>query len=351
MKRSFKKNLTKVLAVTLASTMLLAGCGQGGKFAEVNGETISKEEYEKFLNYQYANVELRYGKEMLDQELSPGKTGRDIIKEQMKKEIPNKKALLQFAEEKKIEVKDSEVDEQLKLIKENFKEDEFNEFLKSAKVDEKGFKEIFKEEMILDKLRTKLMEENAPSEEEIKKYYEENKEQLETVRAKHILVETEEEAREISDKIKAGEKFEDFVERSKDEGSKQSGGSVGEFPKTGMMVQEFADAAFALEPGEVSEPVKTEFGYHVIELEEKHIGLDALKEKIKQRIETEKATQLMDKKVEEAKIEVFEQEEEKKEEKKDDTKSDDKKEDTKEEKTDENKADESKETDTKEENK
>ncbi len=329
MKRSIKKSLTKALAVALASSMLLVGCGSGEKFAEVNGESISKAEYEKFLNFTYANVEMRYGKEMLDQEFSPGKTGRDMIKEQLQKELPNKKVLLQFAEEKKVKVEDKAVDEELKKIKENFKDDEFKKFLETAKIDEKGFKEILKEDMTVDALRKKLMEENAVKEEDIKKYYEEHKAELETVRAKHILFETEEEAREVSDKIKAGEKFEDFVELSKDEGSKQGGGSVGEFPKEGMMVKEFSEAAFALEPGEVSEPVKSEFGYHIIELEEKNIGYDKVKEKIKERLETEKVTEILDKKVEDAKIEILMKEEEKKEEKKDDSKSDDKKEETK----------------------
>lgn len=91
----------------------------------------------------------------------------------------------------------------------------------------------------------------------------------EEVRARHILVEAEEEARAVLARLDAGESFEDLAsELSQDPGSARRGGDLGYFTQ-GRMVAPFADAAFALEPGEVSEPVETQFGWHVIKLEDR----------------------------------------------------------------------------------
>ncbi|GHA26729.1 peptidylprolyl isomerase [Devosia pacifica] len=87
------------------------------------------------------------------------------------------------------------------------------------------------------------------------------------VRARHILVETEEEAQAIIDELNNGADFAELAqERSLDPGS-ANGGDLGFFSR-GMMVPEFEEAAFSLEEGEVSEPVQSQFGWHVIKLEE-----------------------------------------------------------------------------------
>lgn len=89
------------------------------------------------------------------------------------------------------------------------------------------------------------------------------------IRARHILVETEDQAKAAIKRIKAGEDFAKLAtELSKDPGSGQQGGDLGFFTKD-RMVPEFANAAFALEIGKVSEPVKSQFGYHIIKVEEK----------------------------------------------------------------------------------
>lgn len=89
------------------------------------------------------------------------------------------------------------------------------------------------------------------------------------VRARHILVESEEEAKKAAERVKGGEDFAKVAgELSKDPGSKSDGGDLGFFTKD-RMVEPFAEAAFKLEPGQVSEPVKTQFGWHVIKVEEK----------------------------------------------------------------------------------
>jgi peptidyl-prolyl cis-trans isomerase C len=89
------------------------------------------------------------------------------------------------------------------------------------------------------------------------------------IRARHILVETEDQAKAAIKRLKAGEDFAKLAtELSKDPGSGQQGGDLGFFTKE-RMVPEFANAAFALEIGKVSDPVKSQFGYHVIKVEEK----------------------------------------------------------------------------------
>lgn len=91
------------------------------------------------------------------------------------------------------------------------------------------------------------------------------------VDARHILVESEEKANEVFDKINKGEDFAKLAaEYSSDPGSKADGGKLGYFTK-GMMVKEFEDAAFALKKGEVSKPVKSKFGWHVIKVEDRRV--------------------------------------------------------------------------------
>jgi peptidyl-prolyl cis-trans isomerase C len=89
------------------------------------------------------------------------------------------------------------------------------------------------------------------------------------VRARHILVDSEDDAKKAYQRVKGGEDFAKVAgEVSKDPGSKTDGGDLGFFTKD-RMVEVFADTAFKLDPGQISEPVKSQFGWHVIKVEEK----------------------------------------------------------------------------------
>ena len=88
------------------------------------------------------------------------------------------------------------------------------------------------------------------------------------VRASHILVSTQEEASHIVKELKAGKDFGDLARKYSSCPSGRSGGDLGFFGK-GQMVKEFEDAAFGMKPGEVSAPVKTQFGFHIIKVTEK----------------------------------------------------------------------------------
>jgi foldase protein PrsA len=116
------------------------------------------------------------------------------------------------------------------------------------------------------------------TDEELKTYFDENKDSLgeaEQVKASHILVEDEETAKEIKQKLGDGADFAELAkEYSTDEGSKENGGELGFFPR-GTMVTEFEDVAFSLPINEISEPVKSDYGYHIIKVEEKKEAKEA----------------------------------------------------------------------------
>ena len=105
-----------------------------------------------------------------------------------------------------------------------------------------------------------------------KAYYEDQVKAMkpeEEVQARHILVDTEEKAKEIADKLAKGGDFAALAkENSKDPGSKDDGGLLGFFGR-GQMVPQFEEAAFRLKKGEVSPPVKSQFGFHLIKVEDR----------------------------------------------------------------------------------
>lgn len=116
----------------------------------------------------------------------------------------------------------------------------------------------------------KLMDEvEGATEEEIKEYYDAHASLFaspEQATANHILVDTEEEAKRIAKEIKDGLDFKEAAKKYSNCPSKGQGGSLGSFSR-GQMVPEFENAAFSMTPGTISEPVKTQFGYHLIQLE------------------------------------------------------------------------------------
>ena len=130
-----------------------------------------------------------------------------------------------------------------------------------------------KEELLIEFAAEKAIAGITVTDEELTKYYEENKENFNTgatVNASHILVATEDEAKDVLSKIKGGEmSFEDAARKYSSCPSKENGGCHGEFSR-GQMVPEFDEAVFAMAEGEITEsPVKTQFGYHLIKLNSK----------------------------------------------------------------------------------
>lgn len=194
--------------------------------AEVNGKAITEADVELLLrNF------LNSGNTTFD-----SKEGRD----QLLEELINQELLYADAVEKKLDTEKEYLDE-LEVSKANL--------LKQYAV-------------------RKILTSINVTDEEIKDYYENNKEQFvepATVQASHILVKEEDEINKVKKEIEEGLSFEEAAKKYSTCPSNARGGDLGQFGK-GQMVPEFEDAAFKMNIGEVSEPVKTQFGYHLIKV-------------------------------------------------------------------------------------
>ena len=120
----------------------------------------------------------------------------------------------------------------------------------------------------------------------------------EEIRARHILVSSEDDAKAVKAEIEAGKPFEVAALEKSQDGSAQNGGDLGYFHR-GMMVKPFEDAAFALKVGEMSDPVETQFGWHIIKLEDKRMSspppLAQIRPQIQQQLMVDAFTAEMDK--------------------------------------------------------
>jgi peptidyl-prolyl cis-trans isomerase C len=147
---------------------------------------------------------------------------------------------------------------------------------------------FYRQRILIDALVAKVSK-DAVTDDAIKKTYDEQVVQKmpvqDEVHARHILVATEDDANKVEARLKAGEDFAKIAkEVSKDQGSADQGGDLGWFTKDRMQ-KDFAEAAFAMKPGETSQPVKTNFGYHVINVEDRRRQQPpALDDQMKQKI-------------------------------------------------------------------
>jgi peptidyl-prolyl cis-trans isomerase C len=140
----------------------------------------------------------------------------------------------------------------------------------SNSADVKTQLEMARESIIIRALVNDYVNKHPVSDAEIKAEYDKFKATAgdKEYRARHILVEKEDEAKDIIAKLKAGAKFEDLAKQSKDPGSASNGGDL-DWASPAAFVKPFSDAMVSLEKGKFTEtPVKTQFGYHVIKLED-----------------------------------------------------------------------------------
>jgi peptidyl-prolyl cis-trans isomerase C len=144
-----------------------------------------------------------------------------------------------------------------------------------------------RDRLLMDKLLSTEAK-AATTDAAMRKVYDEAATQMggdEEVRARHILVETEDEAKQLVEELKKGADFAELAKKkSKDPGA-SDGGDLGYFTKE-QMVPEFSSVAFALEPGKISDPVKSQFGWHVIKVEDKRKRKAPDFEQVKPQIET-----------------------------------------------------------------
>ncbi|MDF2676710.1 MAG: PpiC-type peptidyl-prolyl cis-trans isomerase [Bacillota bacterium] len=158
---------------------------------------------------------------------------------------------------------------------------------------QEDFLQVFnnmKKSMLQQYALSKVMNNIQVTDEELKEYYENNISKFKTeesVKASHILVDSEEKANEILEDITDGLSFEEAAKQNSSCPSKAQGGDLGQFGR-GQMVQEFDEKVFSMKKGEISEPVKTQFGYHIIKvtdvISERNSSLEEVKDQIKREV-------------------------------------------------------------------
>ncbi|WP_445486571.1 peptidylprolyl isomerase [Niallia sp. 03133] len=165
--------------------------------------------------------------------------------------------------EKKYKVSDKEVDEQVDKIKSQYGDNFLNAIQQYGYNSEDELRAMFKTGLLQQKAAAK---EVKVTDKEVKAYYDDYKPEI---KARHILVADEKTAKEVKKKLDNGDKFEDLAkEYSKDPGSAEKGGDLGWFGANAM-VPEFEKAAYALKVNEISNPVKTDNGFHIIQVTDK----------------------------------------------------------------------------------
>jgi len=190
--------------------------------------------------------------------------GREVLDQ-----LITRRLILEEAENLGISISDAELDQEIEmLVEESFQgsEDQLMMVLEQYGLT----MDSFREDTRLNLLARKIIEEQSDiSEEEARDFFEENQGlfgEPEEVEARHILVDTKTEAEEIAALLEEGSDFKELAaEYSTDESNREDGGNLGYFGR-GAMVEEFEEVAFSLEAGEISEPVATDFGYHIIEV-------------------------------------------------------------------------------------
>lgn len=188
-----------------------------------------------------------------------------------------------YCKEKKKNVSDAQIEEgyQNYLKYSVDSNEELKELFKLNNIDSNYIKSVIKSQLYSVEF-SKLISDEI--DEEVKSNPDVLKKEIESVSAKHILVKTEEEAKKVKERLEAGEVFEDLaVELSEDKGSAKYGGDLGSFQR-GVMIPEFENVAFSMEVGDISEPVQSSFGYHIIKLESKKTYADVL-DSIQKRID------------------------------------------------------------------
>ena len=276
--------------------------------ATVNGENISQKDVNQMLS--------RYGKQIPEEQIP-------AVTKQILDGLITQKLIMQFIRDSKIEVSQAEIEKELNKVREEIKSNPGLEGKALEQVLETHGSSIdnLESDIVISLSLEKYLGKDI-DDKKIKAYFDENKAAYDgtEIRASHILVDTREmktdaelaQALEKIKKIKAevdsGKDFAEVAKQYSDCPSKDKGGDLNFFKRKGQMVEPFAAAAFALKVGQVSDPVKTPFGYHIIKVTEIKNGtavkFDDVKQNIKQNMMEEKAQVLIRQLLEKAKIDV-----------------------------------------------
>ncbi|MGB4439725.1 MAG: peptidylprolyl isomerase [Sedimentibacter sp.] len=283
------------LALTLCIALAVTACSntsgettpdtinQEGVIATVNDKAITQTQYDESLAVYKKMVESQYGEGSWDTEISEGNTMGSYYEDALLDNMILEIIMVEAAEKDGITLSDEDINAELEKFKVNFKtDDEYTQFLEKNGMTEEYLKEALRKESIINQYLAVKIENLQPTDDELETIFNDLKTN-QKVKARHILVATEEEAKAAIERLNNGEKFEDLAkELSIDTASGANGGDLDYFAYTDM-VQPFSEKAFAMEIGEVSEPVQSEYGYHIIEVTDKTVD-DTI------TVETEKAS-------------------------------------------------------------
>lgn len=259
------KYLTLVISLILVVSFAQTGNADDPVVLRVNNDTVRLSGFNDRFNFYIANIAAQQGFP-LTEEVRP-------LFEQLRpsylEQLINERLVLQLARQRGIRVPEDAIDQQLDDIRQSFE----SEAQYEAALAEAGItSEVFLRELLLEAAATQqvvtlLQSEIAVPDYMITNFYAANPQFFQTdaqTCAQHILVESEELAQELRLELESGAAFEVLAsDYSIDTGSAARGGDLGCFPK-GVMIAPFEEAAFGGTLGEVSEPVETQFGYHLV---------------------------------------------------------------------------------------
>ena len=309
----YKKNYKRLIigALLLIFVFTIGGCAKSteGLVAEVDGDGITQEEFDSDYEVFKRIYEKQLGEDALSQVGPEGTTLGETLKTNIIEKLIMEKLVANETKNMNIVVTDEEVNNQLEQYIDIMEgQEKFEEFLKTNEITQEFFKENLRKELLVNKHRESFIQDATITDKDAKEYYEANKEDLVIVKASHILVASEEEGKKVLERLKAGEEFAALaLTESMDTVSAAQGGSLGYFTK-GNMITEFEDVAFSLAPGETSELIQTEVGYHIIYLEDRKDTFEDLKVEIINVLKEEKYLDKIQELRDKSKVKIYNEE-------------------------------------------
>lgn len=293
MKKHFKILL---LALTVMTMIFAVSCKKTDEdaVATVNGKAIS----EKTFTENYKVFELMYKQQLGDEALKKtdkdGVSFKDKLKENILEKLIIDELINQEIEAKKISITDEELKDQYEqTIKDMGGKEQYEKFLKQQNITDEFIKDSIKKDFKQQKLEEDFYNNNKISDEDIKSYYEANKESLIKYNISHIMLDDEEVAKEVFDKLENGEDFAELAKKeSTDTYSAANGGSMGEVPASSLP-EEFIEAIKDLQIGTYTRVFKTDMGYHIVRVDDKKDQLDDLRAEIEHTLKSQKFIEYM----------------------------------------------------------
>ena len=293
MKKKFKIVL---LALTILTMIFAVSCKKADEsaVATVNGKAISEKEFTE----NYKVYELMYkqqlGEEALKKTDKDGVSFKDKLKENILEKLIVDELINQEIDNKKIAITDEELNNLYEqTIKNMGGQEQYEEFLKQQNITDDFIKDSIKKDYKQQKLEEAFYKDNKVTEEEIKDFYDANKERLIKYSLSQIMADNEEDAKKLYDKLEAGEDFAELAKNeSSDTYSAANGGNMGEV-QASTMPEEFLNAVSATEIGSYSKVFKSDMGYHIVKVDDKKDQLEDLRTEIEQTLKKKKFIEYM----------------------------------------------------------